>query len=154
MLNVALADADFNASTNADIISIIDSRMNVIKKETSAPTDYSSTKVGLTSGSSAPSSNLPTATYFTFSDGISFILPTGAANCVQGTTAGTPTDTTNCLAYIDVNGSKKPNKQTLCTSGTGDTCTVESPSDIYPVYIYDTTVVPATDAAKAVLYGK
>ena len=40
------------------------------------------------------------------------------------------------------------------TSGNADNCTVTSPTDIYPVEFYDQTILPASDAAKAVLYGK
>ncbi|HIS35712.1 TPA: hypothetical protein IAC10_14645, partial [Candidatus Scatousia excrementigallinarum] len=32
-------------------------------------------------------------------------------------------------------------------------CEVSNPTDIYPVIMYDQTVLPATVAAEAVLYG-
>lgn len=33
-------------------------------------------------------------------------------------------------------------------------CVVSNPTDIYPVEFYDQTIVPASAAARAVLYGK
>ena len=64
-----------------------------------------------------------------------------------------------CKGFIDVNGLKGPNKEVTCDEtatphkGTGG-CTVKSPTDIYPVIFYDQTILPNSDAAKAVLYGK
>jgi hypothetical protein len=120
------------------------------------PSDYKATST--TAGISK--AVFPTSKYYTFNDGIMFILSNTAAGCKHGTTAGEPDSAvkTVCTAYIDVNGGKSPNTETTCDSGTGGAnataCVVSTPSDIYPVYIYDTTVVPATEAAKAVLYGK
>ena len=63
-----------------------------------------------------------------------------------------------CYGAIDVNGAKGPNKVVTCdtvAAGAADTsCKVSSPTDIYPVVLYDQIILPATDAAKAVLYGK
>ena len=73
-----------------------------------------------------------------------------------------------------VNGEKGPNKVINCstTSSTAkDTytkdattgkvtkteataCEVDKVTDVYPVYFYDQTVIPSTNAGKAVLYGK
>ena len=50
-----------------------------------------------------------------------------------------------CLGLIDVNGIKGPNK--IVTDGS-------KPTDIYPVVFYDQRVLPGSDSAKAVLYGK
>ena len=62
-------------------------------------------------------------------------------------------------------GATNPNAVTVCTKGqeggTGDdestgACQVESTgiNDIFPVYFYGQTVEPASDAARAVLFGK
>ena len=60
-----------------------------------------------------------------------------------------------CYGAIDVNGVKGPNKVVTCDgTTTGSSCEVKSPTDIYPVQIYDQTILPASDAASAVLYGK
>ncbi len=75
-----------------------------------------------------------------------------------------------CIALIDVNGTTLPNKEVTCDNGKpGDTAatTGENPqaattcklvpndaahmTDIYPVKFYDSTVEPATKAAKYVL---
>lgn len=61
----------------------------------------------------------------------------------------------NCFGFVDVNGMKGPNKVVRCDSGTANsTCKVTNPTDVYPVMFYDQSVLPATDAARAVLYGK
>lgn len=71
------------------------------------------------------------------------------------------TDKERCKGYIDVNGLKGPNKVVKCDSKTAaeynatvDDCIVTSPTDIYPVVFFDQSVLPSTDAARAVLYGK
>ncbi len=66
-----------------------------------------------------------------------------------------------CIGFIDANGKKGPNKEITCTNGTNsvdeDDCYVTNDTigggDIYPVYIYGQQIVPATEAARAVLYG-
>ncbi len=81
------------------------------------------------------------------------------------------TRTTYCTAYhpcfgvIDVNGSKNPNKVVVCdeygatqwkegntTDDGTDSCTVASPTDIFPVKMYDQTILPSTRAGRAVMY--
>ena len=100
-----------------------------------------------------------------FNDGITFTFPTNASSCTEGN-ANTPaadngTDGTPgyCYGVIDVNGIKNPNKVVTC-DGTGkawnaggEDCEVTNPTDIYPVIMYDQTILPATRAAEAVLYG-
>ena len=78
-----------------------------------------------------------------------------AAACTEGNA----TDTTGnkCYGVIDVNGEKNPNKIVNCDGKNwdagDDTCKVSNPTDIYPVVMYDQTILPATRAAEAVLYG-
>mgnify|MGYP002623413890 CR=1 FL=1 len=90
-----------------------------------------------------------------FNDGSAFQFPTGAtgAGCTLG---GGSVDKKICYGIIDVNGVKGPNKEVRCDDGTvnATSCTVKSPTDIYPVMFYDQTILPATEAARAVLYGK
>ena len=67
----------------------------------------------------------------------------------------------NCLGFIDVNGVTLPNKEVSCTSGDTATTAVEAPctvkndanhmTDIFPIVFHDSTVEPASDAAKYVL---
>ena len=69
-----------------------------------------------------------------------------------------------CFGFIDVNGQKAPNRIVMCDNGTLDAvnadnvddanCTVTNPTDIYPVAMYDQSIVPASAAARAVLYAK
>lgn len=87
------------------------------------------------------------------------------------------TESVPCYGYIDVNGSTGPNRVVGCSAVDADshnddafipsygrnanedslqkTCTVEAKdiTDIYPVVFYNSTVKPATLAAKAVLYN-
>ena len=65
-----------------------------------------------------------------------------------------------CHAFIDVNGVAGPNKEVTCADGTA-ALTPETPcvvpnnatnmTDVFPVIIHDTTVEPASNAAKYVL---
>jgi type II secretory pathway pseudopilin PulG len=72
-----------------------------------------------------------------------------------------------CIGFIDVNGlDNGPNKEVTCADGkvkritdsNYTDCTVpndrEHLTDIYPVIFYDSTLIPLTNAAKAVLNGK
>ena len=66
----------------------------------------------------------------------------------------------NCIGFIDVNGLNPPNKEVTCADGTvsGDLdepCTLSKTkiNDIFPVVYYGTTVMPASNAANAVLNG-
>lgn len=66
----------------------------------------------------------------------------------------------NCVGFIDVNGAGLPNKEVTCTTGT-TTKEVETPcavkndanhmTDIFPIVFHDSTVEPASNAAKYVL---
>ncbi len=92
--------------------------------------------------------------YFVYAlaDGTYFGFNKNAANCAAKGTA-------NCIGFIDVNGSTGPNTIVECDNGTGtedEACNVDSSNirDIYPVFFHGQTVEPATDAARAVLFGK
>ena len=65
-----------------------------------------------------------------------------------------------CMGFIDVNGFNPPNKEVTCADGTvsgdlNEPCTLSKTkiNDIFPVVYYDSTVLPATNAANAVLNG-
>ena len=97
-----------------------------------------------------------------FNDGIIFSFDNEQSACQSGTEYRLEN---YCWGFIDVNGEKGPNKVVKCdtgslaagsgTAGKDDaTCTVTNPTDIYPIMFYDQTIVPATAAARAVLYAK
>lgn len=86
-------------------------------------------------------------------------------NMAGGCTANSP-----CIMYVDINGADKgPNNLIMCTSGTDaigtlpenaqgeylepEPCTVDESglTDVYPFFIYDAEVKPATNAVVAVL---
>ena len=96
---------------------------------------------------------------FSFADGTSFAYNIDAENCTDSTKGS---ENNKCIGFIDVNGATGPNRVVTCDTGTeeggtGDkACTVDSSgvTDIYPVYLHGQTVEPASDAARAVLFGK
>ena len=156
VLNVALDDYDMSQTTatgtdgtTATMYNLFNNRMNVVKTEgnayTAAPTS-ASVKFG------------DSANYtLYFNDGITFTFKKDAVGCTEGTADGTTVASKKCYGVIDVNGEKNPNKLVNCDGkdwNVGDAnCKVSNPTDIYPVVMYDQTILPATNAAEAVLYG-
>ena len=92
-------------------------------------------------------------------DGITFIFDNTHGNCAASTAT---TSDNYCYGFIDVNGQKGPNRVVRCdsntmngTAGSDDSsCTVTNPTDIYPVAFFDQSIIPASAAARAVLYAK
>ena len=173
-LNVALDGASFadavagagtsattDKSTENTIAYILGQRMNVV-----SPVNEQGYDITNSSGVDLPTVN----TYYFFNDGSMFAFDSTNAACTINTDGGTTVNA--CKGYIDVNGKKGPNKVVSCDAGEGKTataedsfgtdgaktesaaCNVGNPTDVYPVFFYDQTILPATNAAKAVLYGK
>ncbi len=159
-LNQALDDWDFGAvdSSSNKLEDMLDERINVISKE--EPTDYSPNpafkdgdgdikvvKPGTTEAAAIEFKAPTTSTkYVTMNDGSMFIFDEPSHDCTQKTP---------CFGYIDVNGAKRPNKITTCDDGTEDKCYVrDNIGDIFPVYFYEQTVLPASYAGNAVLADK
>ena len=170
-LNVAMDDISFaDTSRGAEgsaeppangvsVASLLNGRMKVVNITATNPyTSYPSYPSGVTT-------NFPTTyTFMFFNDGSMFSFGNNleiGTKCHMGTRI--------CWGFIDVNGIKGPNKPVVCdtlantkqdeyTTGTivqsETACTVKTPTDIYPVFYYDQTIVPATNAGRAVLYGK
>lgn len=175
-LNVALDDisfADVDAGTAGlahedgknTVASILNTRMNVVKTSTAANSGYGTTGEGDEAVSNFPGrvesetcegegearqctpEQVTPDTFLFFNDGTMFAFKAAdATKCKE--------DASECSGVIDVNGTKGPNRVVTCSAGEGDTCVVDSPTDIYPVVFYDQTILPASDAAKAVLFGK
>jgi len=170
-LNVALDDYNFNETTSTtgttgtqNMYSMIKNRMNVVK---AAGTGLTQTTLGymISSNSGATTADSTGAGNYTlfFNDGITFSFPVGSYGCtmqsngyvLDGSQTGPTTSNSSlCKGFVDVNGQKPPNKFIKCTTGSGDTCEVTNPVDAYPVIFYDQTLMPNSDAARAVLYGK
>ena len=101
-------------------------------------------------------------TILMMNDGIAFIFDNTQANCQKANTNIGVANDNYCYGFIDVNGQKAPNRVVQCDPSTKSdttvddetTCTVSSPTDIYPIAMYDQSVIPATPAARAVLYNK
>ena len=148
VLNMALDDWNFadtvatQATAEQSIYTLIKNRMNVIKTGTGSA--YTITEGGTTKAQT-------TGNYLMyFNDGIMFSFKNTDINC---------TEASPCVGFVDVNGQKGPNRIVVCDgkttgSGVGDTCEVTNPTDVYPVKFYDQTMLPNSDAGRAVLYGK
>ena len=149
VLNVALDDYDLSQATtssstntaSASLYALFRNRMNVVNDSgTNANVEGWSA-----SGDNAPAFGSSATGNYTmfFNDGITFTFEKSAAACTQ---------TKPCKGAIDINGSKNPNKVVACDSASGE-CKVTNPTDIYPVIMYDQSVLPNSKAARAVLYG-
>lgn len=146
VLNVALDDYDLSQATTssdtdtakASLYSLFRNRMNVVSDSGTSNVD-SWTAGNDNNAKFGDSSNY---TMF-FNDGISFTFAKSDAQCTQ---------TNPCKGAIDINGAKNPNKVVACDSASGE-CKVTNPTDIYPVIMYDQSVLPNSNAARAVLYG-
>ena len=166
-LNVALDEVDFgDISAQTPMADILSPRMNVVRT-TTGTSDLPATEYSIATSTDGVTNGAANTTLF-MNDGIMFQFPTNVGQTtactkdtsLSGVNAWDNTRQIACSGFVDVNGTKGPNKVVVCDgttsgiAGTGVDCTVTNPTDIYPVYFFDSTVLPATDAARAVLYGK
>ncbi len=161
-LNVALEEYSFadtvagDADTDYTVAKIITSRMNVVKT-TEDGFGYDMQGTGddtATDASDVADAAANNYTFF-FNDGVVFSYDkANAFACTQD--APDAANNKICTGVIDVNGAKGPNKIVVCNDGNQNAtnCEVKTPTDIYPVMFYDQTVLPNSDAARAVLYSK
>ena len=134
---------DKTASGADTVASILAARMNIVNHKSSLGYTIPEAK-------GVKSSDTENTVLF-FNDGVVFSYKAAdATSCTKDPNMGTEK---LCKGFIDVNGQKGPNKVVACASATG-TCEVKNPTDVYPVVFYDQTILPATEAARAVLYGK
>ena len=172
VLNIALDDYDLSQTTSAttndddpSLFNLFTHRMNVVKTQGNTYTARATTSTG-TSDSGVIFGGENYTLYF--NDGITFTFATDSSQCTIGDetidtdddTKGTDTTPGKCYGVIDVNGEKNPNRIVNCDKKAwnaefkdGDTCVVTNPTDIYPVVMYDQSVLPSTEAGRAVLYG-
>lgn len=60
-----------------------------------------------------------------------------------------------CYGFVDVNGTKGPNKIAACTQDSDGICTSKvTINDIYPFKMYDQTIAPASGAGRAIMFGR
>ena len=125
-LNVALDDISFADNGAANILP---GRMNVVNNTTTR--NYPIT------GTNAPEGNGTTSnTSLFFNDSSMFEFITADVECKLESP---------CYGFIDVNGSKGPNKMVE---------SADNPTDVYPVVYYDQTILPHSETARQVLYNK
>ena len=168
------AGKDFNATAG-------DPDQWIIVQDTDANdrTTFRNTHVGAAAdGTGGGTNNYPSftvgtssweadATILMMNDGISFIFDNTQSNCQEANLSIAVANDNYCFGFIDVNGQKAPNRVVQCdgvnqtgtTAGRPDgsddfTCTVSNPTDIYPIAMYNQSVIPASAAARAVLYNK
>ncbi len=175
-LNVALDDVSFadttvasatttNTDSKPNTADILRTRMNVVKSVGEAGYTFPTVKasvcqdadghvIACANGTTATEQALKLDLFLFLNDGVVFAFDKADYGCTNVASQSGGTDKI-CYGAVDVNGAKGPNKVVTCDgSTTGESCTVTSPTDVYPVVYYDQTILPASDAAKAVLYGK
>lgn len=99
------------------------------------------------------------STFLFLNDGITLIFDNRQSACRQATAN---LGDHYCFAFIDINGQKGPNRFVECDEGSQEgtpgaddySCTVSNPTDIYPIAMYNQTIIPASAAARAVLFAK
>ena len=164
-LNVALDEVDFGDITDSYTMEkILSQRMNVVRTETTQVADYTigNTANDVTNGQGNTTLFMNDGIMFQFDPDIGKSQNGADGACTKDTTvsgvgAWNITKQKACSGFVDVNGTKGPNKVVVCDgkiTGTDANCKVTNPTDIYPVMIFDSTVLPSTDAGRAVLYGK
>ena len=166
-LNVALdewnfADLDGNGTSPSYLLTdMLDKRMNVVRKETTSFNDAKGKTYKVTGDptnkGTAPEGGTAIASTNTtvfFNDGIMFTFPTKSDSCTMDESLGASGRSKICKGFIDVNGIKAPNKFVKCDAGTAAACEIKNPTDVYPVVFYDSTVLPNSPAARAVLFSK
>ena len=170
-LNVALDEWNFADATGEDpylITKMLSSRMNVVRRACSDTAKCSEKsdaikdakdqiyKINVSTAGQGAGLTATTAlnganTTLFFNDGIMFSYdPTAAINCTKAEGATEKL----CKGVIDVNGVKAPNRIVQCDNKTGSDCQIKNPTDIYPVVFYDSTVLPNSAPARAVLFSK
>ena len=164
VLNVALDDYDLSQAsvtsgnaqtdgTSASVYNLFNNRMNVARVcEGQCPSSNDRWEIG--SGDDAVKFGEAGNYTFFFNDGITLTFNQNAANCTEGNATQGFNNDARCLGAIDVNGAKNPNRVVACDANTsGVNCKVTNPTDIYPIAMYDQSIVPNTEAARAVLFG-
>ena len=84
-----------------------------------------------------------------FADGTAFWYNKNANNCTD-----TEAAKNKCYGFIDVNAATGPNQVISCANASNGKCDSSEISDIFPVVFHGQTFEPATDSARAVLFGK
>ena len=148
-LNVALDDTDLSDMEAGGVLAMLQTRLNQARVVEAGETllDKDGENGYAVIGDGWGDKSTGNVTFFT-TDGMMFQYDPAAANC------GTGEDEEICYGFVDINGLKGPNTAVTCSKGSGDSCVVNTPTDVYPIRFYDQKFEPNSDAARAVLYGK
>ena len=150
VLNIALDDYDLSQATGSQTDGTSNSLYNLFKNRMNVVSTNNGQAWGTAASGQFGTSASNNFTFY-FNDGMAFTFPKAAGSCADITT-GNGTPSTNCKGSIDVNGAKNPNTVVSCSSGSGNTCEVKSPTDIYPVKLGGQSILPNSPAARAVMY--
>jgi len=152
-MNVALADSDFSVLTASDfatdgsIANMFATRLNVVNTTTAADP-------GLDAAGSLPANMANASNYTLFlNDGEAISFQQSAAACLESVYAA------GCTAIVDVNGGKKPNRLSNCSSTAtvvdNTACTKANllVGDRFSVRFLGNQVQPNGEAARFVMYN-
>ena len=166
LMNIALEDTDFSTvkaetgdvtSPTAGTVADILGKRLVSATVAEIPTIYTTDENAPLAGNVDLGGNETAAngidTIVKLADGTAFLYNSEDSDC---------TADSKCLGFIDANGETLPNTVTTCSGDTEEggtdttTCKVEAADvhDLFPVWYYGQTIEPASDAARAVLFGK
>ncbi len=152
VLNVALDDYDLSQATvsqntdgtSASLYNLFSNRMNVARVCGGGAGTCGSNDSWANGDAKFGANENNNYTFF-FNDGTTLSFPKTSANCSEAN---------KCQGILDVNGAKNPNKLVTCDANTSGTqCKVSNPTDMYPILMYDQTIVPKTTAGNTVLFG-
>ena len=157
-MNVALADTDFSVlngasfATDGSIANMFLTRMNVVS--TTAST-FLSAAGQIDDGITAGNATVTGATNYALflNDGSAIGFKVAATTCLAGVY------NTNCVAVVDVNGAKKPNRLTNCVSSTTyvdrTACTKANlvTGDRFSIRFVGNQVQPNGEGARWVMYN-
>ena len=163
VMNIALDDYDLsgtnenNEAEKGDSVSLyalFTNRMNLTDMSGYDEVDNNNYSPYLTgddaSTLSSSTSNVTGNYVFYTNDGMLITFPKDAYACTEDNYVEN-----NCLGFIDVNGTKGPNKIATCTEDEDGVCTSSvTINDIYPFKMYDQTIAPASGAGRAILFGR
>ena len=160
VMNIALDDYDLSGTNqnssgedgdSTSLYALFTNRMNLTDASSYDEVKSTNYKIYLNSGDSstvnASNTSIATSNYvFYTNDGMLITFKNGDYEC---------TEDDPCYGFIDVNGTKGPNKIAACTQDTDGLCTSKvTINDIYPFKMYDQTIAPASGAGRAVMFGR
>ena len=146
--DTAQANTTGTADSDASLYNMFHKRLNVVGMGDDAGREASwNVSAGGNSDPHASAiTNMGSGNYtFYLNDGSTLSIPKTASACTSSNTV--------CKGTIDVNGPKMPNRMIGCDEGSTDTnCKSTAAGDVFPIFLHDQVIEPASPAARYVLY--